>query len=63
MEAGIVLRFSAALERFVSPYARLSNAVMRMARIARIEALVSLRSGVAIRTGGYPVLRRDTPAA
>ena len=41
MQAGIMLSFNAAFERFIALYASLSNAFMRMARIARYELLIS----------------------
>lgn len=53
----------ALIANFVSLYASLSYAVMRMTRIALYEPFVSLGSGVLTRSGGYPTLRRDTPAA
>ena len=49
MEAGPGLRFNAVLERFEPSCSNLSNAVMRMARIAWYEPLVSLGSSVSYR--------------
>ena len=41
MQTGIRLSFNAAFERFIALYASLSNAFMRMARIAWYELLIS----------------------
>ena len=49
MEAGFLLRFNTVLERFVPSCSSLSNAVMRMARIALYEPLVSLGLKVSFR--------------
>ena len=53
-----MLSFNAAFERFVPPCSKHSNAIMRMARIARNEPLVSFGLGVSTRADqGCPLER------
>ena len=61
MEAGLVLRFNAVLERFEPSCSSLSNAVMRMARIAWYEPLVSFGSKVSYRAEQGAVTLKKPP--